>query len=172
MLKLIGAFMVIFGCSNIGFYYRRELREGLHHMRILRQILEMMMREIRYNKSTLPECCRQVGKNVEEPYDEVLAQIYRLMSSQSGYCFSECWQQEMGKCLSGLPISGKEKQMALGLASCGSLNDCDMQIRAIEQYRDMIECAVRRREETLHRQGKMAAGLGIMSGLLLVVILI
>lgn len=172
MLKLIGAFMVIFGCSNMGFYYRRELQEGLHHMRVLRQILEMMMSEIRYNKSTLPECCRQAGKNVEEPYDEALVQIYRLMSSQSGYCFSECWQQEMGKCLSGLPISGKERQMALGLASCGSLNDCDMQIRAIEQYRDMIDSAVRKREEALHRQGKMAAGLGIMSGLLLVVILI
>lgn len=172
MLKLIGACMVIFGCSNIGFYYCRELREGLRHMRILRQILERMMGEIRYNKSTLPECCRQVGRTAEEPYDQALAGIYRLMNSQGGYCFSECWQQEMGKCLAGLPISGKERQMALGLASCGSLNDCAMQIRAIEQYRDMIDSAVRRREETLHRQGKMAAGLGIMSGLLLVVILI
>lgn len=172
MLRIIGALLIICGSTGLGLAYRSELYEGLRHMRLLRQMLEMIMSEIRYNKATLPECCRQVGKRMEEPYAGVLLDIYGILQEQSGGGFCECWQQEMGKCLAQIPISDREARMVLGFASCGALNDHDMQIRAIEQYRDMIADAVKKREEVLQQQGRMATGLGVLSGLLLVVLLI
>lgn len=172
MLRVTGMLFVIAGCSGLGFYYRGELYRGLWCMRTLRQMLEMMMSEIHYNKSTLPECCKRVGNRMEVPFSEALLGIYEKVSAQSGDGFTECWKEGMQKCLAGMPISGQEAEMVLGFASCGGLNDCQMQIRAIEQYRDMVDGAVKRREEVLHQQGRMAAGLGIMSGLLLAVILL
>lgn len=172
MLRLVGALLIIGGCSGLGFYYRLQLYEGLKHMRLLRQMLEMIMSEIRYNKSTLPECCRQIGKKTEEPYASALLQIYETVNAKNGQGFAACWQSEMGRCLSELPITKKETDMVLGFATCGGLNDYSMQIRAIEQYRDMLNDGVKRREEALYKQGRAAACLGIMSGLLLVIVLV
>ena len=47
-----------------------------------------------------------------------------------------------------------------------------MQLQAAAGYRDMIESSIKSREEEVQKQGRMAAGLGIMGGLLLTVILI
>lgn len=172
MLRFLGAVFIIAGSSGIGFTYRHELHSGLKHLRFLRQILEMIISEIRYNKATLPECCRQVGMKSEEPYSSTLLEIYHMLNEERGLSFAECWEQEMGKCLAKLPVSKKEAQLVLGFASCGNMADNNMQIRAIEQYRDMIDSAVKKRESTLAEQGRMAAGLGIMSGLLLAIILL
>lgn len=172
MLRLIGIFLVIAGCSGMGLKFKSELGSGLWNMRYLRQLLEMMISEIRYNKSTLPECCRQVGKKMEEPYASTLQNIYELLQEYNGLSFAECWEQEMAKCLVRVPISKKERELVLGFASCGGLTENNMQIRAIEQYRDMIDSAIKKREESLSEQGRMATGLGIMSGLLLIIILL
>lgn len=172
MLRWLGAVLVVGGCSGLGFWFRGQLAEGLKQLQCLRQMLEMMMSEIRYHRSTLPECCRQVGKKVEEPYGSSLLDIYHSLQASNGSGFSESWLREMGRCLEKIPISDREREYVLGIAQCEGFCDCDMQLRAIEQYRDMLDSSVKSREAQLHQQGRVAAGLGIMSGLLLVIILI
>ncbi len=172
MLRLIGIILVIAGSSGFGFVCRNELYKGLWHLRYLRQLLEMLISEIRYNKATLPECCRQVGKKMEKPYGEVLLDIYEMLQEENGYSFSVCWENKMSECLAKIPISKKEKELVLGFASCVGLTENSMQIRAIEQYRDMIDSSISTRERTLKEQGRMVAGLGIMCGLLLTIVLL
>lgn len=171
MLRIIGSILVIGGCSGLGMWYRMELVKGIEHLRKLRELLEMLMSEISYHKSTLPEACRQVGIRLGEPYRSRMIKIHGLLNGQSDMDFKTAWRQEMGACLSQMPISVKEKEMVLGFAENGSLSDYQMQIRTIEQYRDMIDNSVKKRETEIQKQGKMATGLGVMGGLLLVVIL-
>ncbi|MBQ7954416.1 MAG: stage III sporulation protein AB [Lachnospiraceae bacterium] len=172
MLRILGGILVLLGCSGLGFWYRWELNEGLKHMRQICKMLEMMMSEVNYHRSTLPECCRQVGKNMEEPYKSSLMKIYELMEGSKEQDFRAGWHQIMGECLKSLPISQKEKEMVLGFASEEGISDYHMQLRTIEQHRDMINSSVKKRECELQKQGRMAAGLGIMCGLLIVVILL
>ncbi len=172
MLRVLGGLLVIGGCSGLGLWYRFELGEGLRHLLKIRELLELLMSEIDYRKSTLPEACRQVGLRLEEPFQSSLLRIYEQADSRGMEDFGSAWRQEMGSLVDGLPFSGKEKEMVLGFADSGSLSDCRMQIRVIEQYRDMIDSSARMREMQLQKQGRMATGLGIMSGLLLVVILL
>lgn len=172
MFRIAGAVLVVIGCTGLGFRYRQELKEGLRSLYQIRQIMELMISEISYSKATLPECCRQAGLKSEEPYRSALISIYEQITEKSGVSFAGCWQEEMGKCLKGLPVSAAERDMVLGFAECSGLTDNRMQIRAIEQYRDMIDSAIRTREQNVAQQGRMAAGLGVMSGLLLTIILI
>lgn len=158
------------GCSGIGFWYRKRFYLGLHHLQAMRQILELFMSEIGYGKATLPECCKRVGERVEEPYRDALLEIYTGMKKKEN-SFRECWHEAMEKPLSRLPISEREKDIFLSFPDCCGLQDGRMQIRAIEQYRDMLNDAITRREAELEKQGRLAAGLGIMSGLLLVIAL-
>lgn len=172
MLRIIGGVLVIGGCSGLGLWYRWELGEGLGYLRKLREMLEMIMSEIDYHKSTLPEACRQAGLRMEEPFKSSMVKLHELLNGENEVDFQEAWKLEMGECLMGLPISAKEKEMVLGFAGGGSLSDYHMQIRTIEQYRDMLDSSIKKREAEIQKQGKMATGLGVMSGLLLVIILL
>ncbi len=172
MLRLIGAICIVAGCTGIGFWYRRKFHISLWHLRYMCRIAELFMSEIRYGKATLAECCRQIGEKAEEPYREALLAIYEGMESRDGVSFSAKWEQQMEKALSEVPVTREEKEIFLGLSACSGLADNQMQIRAIEQYRDMLAGAIKDREKELEKQGRMAAGLGIMSGLLLTVILL
>lgn len=170
MLRIVGAGLVMAGCSGIGFWYRKRFYLGLKHLQAMRQILELFMSEIGYGKAALPECCKKIGERAEDPYKEALLQIHERMKKKES-SFRECWHTEMGKALLGLPVTEKEKEIFLGFPDCCGLQDGRMQIRAIEQYRDMLNAAIIHREAELEKQGRLAAGLGIMSGLLLIIVL-
>lgn len=171
MCRIIGACLIIAGSTGIGLWYRNRFYRALWHLRYMQQILELFMSEIRYGKATLPECCRQIGQKAEEPYKNALLTIHKEMESRN-QGFYEKWREQMEQALLEVPVSKEEKEFFLGFSAGCGLSDNKMQIRAIEQYRDMLVCAVKNRERDLEKQGRMAAGLGIMSGLLLAVILI
>lgn len=171
VFRIIGACLIIAGSTGIGFWYRSRFYRALWHLRYMQRILELFMSEIRYGKATLPECCRQIGQKSEEPYRKALLTIHKEMGSRNRG-FYEVWREYMEAALLEVPVSKDEKEIFLGFSAGCGLTDNKMQIRAIEQYRDMLAGAVKNRERDLEKQGRMAAGLGIMSGLLLAVILI
>ena len=78
----------------------------------------------------------------------------------------------MTAALAEVTITQKENEIFLGFSSGSRISDNHMQLQAAAGYRDMLESSIRSREEEVQKQGRMAAGLGIMGGLLLTVILI
>ena len=170
MLQGVGAVLILAGCSGMGFWYRKRLYLGLEHLRLMRQILELFISEIAYGEAALPECCLRVGERVEEPYRGALLRVCEAMEKrESG--FRECFRENMAKALEKLPVNEREKESFLGLGDCCGLEENRMQIRAIEQYRDRLETAIGQREAGMEKQGKLAAGLGILCGLFLVIVL-
>lgn len=172
MLRIIGAVFIITGCTGIGFWYRRRFHMALWHLRYMYRIAELFMSEIRYGKAALPECCRQVGTKAQAPYRDALLAIQEGMDGSDGICFADKWREEMGQALVEVPVTKEEKEVFLEFSACSGLADNQMQIRALEQHRDMLASFIKNRERNLEKQSRMAAGLGIMSGLLLAVILI
>ncbi|HKM34820.1 MAG TPA: stage III sporulation protein AB [Lachnospiraceae bacterium] len=172
MLRIAGAICIVCGCTGLGFYYRNRFQEALWHLRYMQQILEMFMSEIRYGKATLPECCRQVGTKVENPYKDALLAIHREAEKHSGRSFYEIWLACMEQALKEVPVTKQEKVIFIEFCSCSNHSDNQMQIRTLEQYRDMLVNYIKCREDNLEKQGRLATGLGVMSGLLIAVILI
>lgn len=172
MLRMIGAACIVLGSTGIGFWYRQRLYTAIWHLRSMKQILEFFMSEIRYGKATLPECCKKAGERMEEPYRGALLEIYKKTEMYDGSSFSEKWVFYMKTALADAPVTQKEKEIFLGFSAGSRISDNHMQLQAAAGYRDMIENSLRSREEEVQKQGRMAAGLGIMGGLLLTVILI
>lgn len=172
MMRFLGGVFIIAGCSGIGLWYRGQFYETVRHLRYMQCILELFISEVRYGKATLPECCRQVSEKVSWPYGQALLSVYEEMEKYDGGSFREKWKLHMGQALKKLPLTGPEKDIFLNFCECSGLSDNLMQIRAIEQYRDMLGSAVKNREGNLEKQGRLAAGLGVMGGLLLTVILL
>lgn len=172
MLRVAGTLLILSGCMGLGFYYKNRLFESIRHLRIMQNILEYFISEIRYGKATLHACLPLTAGRVEEPYKTALLAVEDALKEEDGRGFPGCWRQVMGELLSGLPVSKEERDMFLRPGECCGQWDGQMQIRMLEQYRDMLADAIRVREKNMTQQGKLTVSLGIMGGLLISVILL
>lgn len=132
----------------------------------------MMISEIRYGKATLPESCCNISRHLPEPYHSCFLQIYERMKENTGVVFGQVFAEQMEECLATLPLEAEDKKCFQELFSDDSFEDGNMQIRSIEQSKEVIEHTIRRLEKENAEKCRMAVGLGAMSGLLLVIILL
>lgn len=132
----------------------------------------MLMSEIRYGKTTLPECCRHIGERLPDPVGKSFGQIYKTMQENGGESFTDVFCENMEKCLAGLPITGQDREDFLSFAMGQSFEDGCMQLRTIERSKELLQATAERLEKENAEKCRMAVGLGAMSGLLLVVILL
>lgn len=141
-------------------------------MRVLVGILEMLMSEIRYGKATLPECCKSVGERQKEPFQSTFYRIYHTMRENTGECFSQVFCENMEIGMKDLPVAKEDKEAFLAFAKADSFGDMRMQQRTIERSKELLELSVERLEKENVEKCRMAVGLGAMSGLFLVIILL
>jgi stage III sporulation protein AB len=138
----------------------------------MNHIMEMMMSEIRYSKSTLPECCGRLGERLEDPYGEAFRRIKEVMRENRGESFRDVFREEMENCLKKIPVKQQEKELFLEFTAESGFTEGKMQLRSIGQYQDRLKGIIEVAEREVAEKSRMAMGLGAMSGLLLVLILI
>lgn len=141
-------------------------------MRRLVCILEMLMSEIRYGKSTLPESCGRLSERMEEPYSSCLGGICRELSGREGGTFQELFCLRMEACMRELPLKKEDRDIFLQPFRGQGFRDSSMQLTNLEQGLLQLEDSIRQQEQEQREKCHMAVGLGAMSGLLLVVILL
>lgn len=172
MLRVMGSIMVMAGCLGLGVWYRCQLKERLYHLRCMGNILEMMMSEVRYSKASLPECCLKLSSRLDEPYRSAFADVCHYMEENTGEGFAQVFRSRMEECLGSVNVGGEEKDIFLQFASLSGYEDGHMQLSAMEQYRELLDDLTKRLESEIREKSRMALGLGVMGGLLLVIILL
>ena len=160
------------GCLGLGLWYRQQFILRLKNLRILQGILEILMSEIGYGKATLPECCKRIGERYQEPFRSSFLYIYSRMQENTGDSFPRVFCAKMEECLKGLPVTGEDKDNFLAFAMGQSFEDGRMQLRTIERSKELLENTIGQLERENTEKCRMAMGLGAMSGLLLVIILL
>ena len=94
------------------------------------------------------------------------------MQENQGDSFRGVFCETMEKCLKELPITAQDREDFLSFAKGQSFEDGSMQLRTIEQSKELLQATAQRLEKENAEKCRMAVGLGAMSGLLLVVILL
>lgn len=171
MLRFLGSCMILTGCFGIGWWYRAQFNGRLRTIRILREILELLSGEVRYGRSTLPECCSHVAGNFGEPFSDALEKVGQNMRDNIGLSFGETFQKEFEGALEGAYLRDEDREAFLLFTRQACHADGQMQVRAMEQSAELL----RKTEEALEKENaekcRMAVGLGAMSGILLILIL-
>lgn len=170
-MRLLGGIMMVSGCLGLGLWYRDQFIGRLRSLRDLTDMLEMLMSEIRYGKSALPECCRMLAGRTGEPYRSCLMGIYQKMRGQKGASFHKVFCADMEDCLSRLPLKQEDRQIFLQIFSEQGFQDGGMQLRCIEQGLEQLSQVIAGQEREQKEKCRMAVGLGAMSGLLLLIVL-
>ena len=164
--------MIIGGCMGLGLWYREQFRGRLIALRQMARVLELFAGEIRYGKSTLPECCGQLANHVEEPYRKCFRDIFQQMEKNDGITFAAIYRDCMQSCLQELPLSGDDRNLMLTLFSEHDFADGEMQIRSLARRSEVLEETINVLERDMREKCRLAVGMGVMSGLLLVIVLL
>ncbi len=171
MLKVIGAVMILTGCVGTGLWYRSRFLGRIRTLRQLAAILELLCSGIRYGRETLPECCGRVASRLPEEYRGAFQRIADRMRENTGESFAAVFAEETGKVLETLPLKEADRQEFLRFAAQGSFADGEMQLRVIEQSREQLLKTEAVLEGESANKCRMAIGLGVMSGLMIILVL-
>lgn len=171
MIRLLGSCMILSGCFGIGLWYRGQFNGRIKAIRTLGAILEQLCSEVRYGRSTLPECCSRAAENFPQPLRGALERTGQIMRDNMGLSFGEVFQREFGEALAELPLRSEDREAFLQFARHACYADGQMQLRAMELSRELLGQKERELEGENAGKCRMAVGLGAMSGMLLILIL-
>ncbi len=163
--------MIFGGCLGLGLWYRAQLDGRLRTVRDLRLILELLAGEVRYGRSTLPECCSHVAGSFSAPFHGALERIGGKMRENTGLSFGEVFRSEFEAVLADLPLKAEDGENFLQFTRMACHADGQMQLRAMEQGMELLNQTARSLEQGNAEKGRIAVGLGAMSGVLLLLIL-
>ncbi len=172
MVRLAGFSMIGLSCSGLGLWYALNLRQRLQHLHTMNRIIELLISLLQYGKSTLPECCCQLAGQVEEPYRQAFAQVYREMAKSRGNSFSEVYGRIMGEALRQLPLKEQDRQLFLQCVLEQGGGDGEARVRLIRRQQELLRERIARLEAESREKSRMAVGLGTLTGLLIIIILL
>ncbi len=170
-MRLVGALLILSGCTGLGLWYKEQLLGRLRALRTLTAILEMLMSEIRYGRATLPECCKEVASRLEEPYRIAFTQVYQECDKVTGASFGEIFVKRMEQCFTQLPLKKEDREIFLSPFKAQGFWDGQMQLKSLEQSLFRLNDIIRIQNEEQREKCRMSVGLGVMSGLLLVIVM-
>lgn len=171
-MQMLGGGLILIGCMGLGLWYRQQMVRRLHLTRELICILEQWISEIRYNRSTLPECCRQIGRQRKDCLGAICDSVYREYAASEDAGFLEFAQESFRRRLKLLPLKKEDIEQFLLFVGKEGYADEAMQIRAMELSRQRLEQTAETQQRELIQKCRLSVGLGAMSGLLLLILLV
>ncbi len=162
--------MIVGGCLGLGLWYREQFVGRVLALRTLESILEMLMSEIRYGKATLPESCGQLAARLPGPFDQCLRRIQ--FEAGGGIPFQEVFCTRMETAMKELPLKREDRELFLQAFQGQGFQDGAMQLKRLEQGLSQLSGRIAALEREQREKCRMAVGLGAMSGLLLLIILL
>lgn len=148
------------------------MNQRLSALRELVRILEMLMGEVRFGKATLPECCKRLSMRLSDPFGKAMEEIYLGMKKNEGTPFAELFLEKMNASMEQLPLTKEDKTNFFKFLGDGSYEDGNMQLRCMEQSKELLEETIASLSAECVEKGRVAVSLGAMSGVLLVIVLL
>ena len=164
--------MIVCGCLGLGLWYREQFLGRLQAIRGLICILEQWSSEVRYNRSTLPECCLRIGRHREDHLGQICAEVYEEYTAAEGCGFLEMAEASFRKKLNALPLKKDDIDSFLIFTGREGYTDETMQIRALELAKQELERMAEMQQKEIRQKCRLSVGLGAMSGMLIVILLI
>lgn len=172
MQRVIGFVMILIGCGGLGIWYGEQYRQQVSTLQYFAHILELFEAEIRYGKCLLSECCLRLAEKVEAPYKNIFCEIYQKSMEDTGEGFGYICRQSMECGMKGVAAKSEDKELLINCFVKSGYEEDILQLRMIEQTKKQLEQRLEYVSKENMSKYRVALGMGVMSGLLLVILLI
>jgi stage III sporulation protein AB len=169
----MGGIMILTGTVGLGIYFRNRFYERIEILKKLILIIDLFLSEIDFNKATMPECCLYAGQKITDmTLGKALINVHDRMKENDGLSFESAFKESFGKCLPEFPLEKCDINDFLKVAETGSFRDGQLQLKALHKIKDDLTERLTELKERAEDRGRIAIGLGVMGGFLLVIILL
>lgn len=171
MVKLIGAVLILFSASMVGWQISRFYSQRPAHIRALLVALQMLETEIVYGLTPLHRAFVKVGQRVNQEVGKIFLLAAELLGSEQAQSAEEALQKAVRRQWSQTAMRKQEKDVLASLGQVlGSTDREDQQkhLRLAVTHLRGLE------EEARAEQGKyekMYKSLGFLGGLLVVILM-
>lgn len=113
-----------------------------------------------------------MAERLDEPYGSCLRHVGEEAERGRMPSFQEIFCGEMEICMRKLPLKKEDRDIFLGPFRGQGFRDGEMQLKSLGQGLTQLEENIRTQEREQREKCHMAVGLGAMSGLLLLIVLL
>ena len=171
-VKMLGAVLVVLGCSGLGAEAVRQRKESRYLLETLKRMVSQLKGEILYSNLTLPAAFFRAGQRGGGAAGEFFTAVAKRMEETSGVSFEEVWKTETEQFLKNCSLGEAEQEQLRSFGSCLGYLDRDMQERTMMFYMEELEQEIKDLKEAEPEKCRLFLGLGILGGLFLTVILL
>lgn len=172
MIKLLGAVLVLFAGTMIGFQQAAKFAERPRQLRQLAHALQRLETEIGYGHTPLPEALERTASTTPEP----LASIFRKAASgiweTESFTFRDSWEQAVKSQWEATSMRKNEQAVLIRLGSTLGISDKEDQMKHIHLALLQLKAEEDAARDDQGRYEKMWKSLGILIAVLIVILMV
>lgn len=172
MIKAAGAVMILLTAGCLGILKGQQYEERIRDIKILEQIFQELLLDIRFGKITMAESFQRIAKSVPAPFDRFLKNVCGEMKWKRGRRFEEIFSEEVENCLKQSSLENSDLQMVKEIGYFMDGTDRESQVHVIESYLRELNKEREILEGKAPEQKKICQVLGVTAGAFLLIILL
>ncbi|WP_336786864.1 stage III sporulation protein SpoIIIAB [Paenibacillus sp. MMO-177] len=172
MIKLLGAVLILFAGTMIGFQQAARLAARPRQLRQLAHALQRLETEIGYGHTPLPEALVRTAEAVPEPLAQLFRDTADRVQGPEGLTFRESWEQAMTSGWGLTALRQTEQSVMLRLGSTLGISDKEDQLKHIHLALLQLKAEEDTAREDQSRYEKMWKSLGVLIAVLVVILMV
>ena len=171
MLRLVGALLLTAGAAGLGLCAAGQLGDRVRSLRSLVGGLEILMRELSFRRTSMPELMERTARQAGEPARYLFARCRDHLEELGERSFGQIWAGAV-EAEPELLLTREERTVLVELGQVLGRYDADGQIAALERAEEGLKACLARAEEDRRRLGRVYTALGVGSGAMLAILLL
>lgn len=171
MIKLVGALLVMFAGTMIGFYQAGRFVARPRQLAQLAYALQRLETEISYGYTPLPEALRRAAESSAEPIAGLLRSAAQRLVEQPESSFRESWEAVVASRWEHTAMRVNEQTILLRLGPVLGISDREDQMKHLRLALLQLKSEEEAAREDQARYEKMSKSLGLLLAALIVILM-
>jgi len=171
MIKLIGAVLILFSASMVGWQIGRYYAYRPVQLRALLVALQMLETEIVYGLTPLNRAFVKVGQRVSEDVGKMFLFAAELLNTEKAQSAEEALRQAMGKLWTHTALRKQERDVLTSLGQVLGSSDREDQQKHLRLAVTHLQGLAEEARLEQEKYEKMYKSLGFLGGLLVVILM-
>lgn len=171
MVKLIGAVLILFSGTMIGFFQASQFAARPKQIRMLILALQRLETEILFAFTPLPEALAHLARQTTEPLSSMFGEIAAGLEEGLGVSTVECWQRAVRNGWKRTSMKAAEMDVFYQLGHTLGITDREDQIKHLRLAVNQLQSEEEAARDDQKRYEKMWKSLGLLTGALVVIMM-
>ncbi|THF75912.1 stage III sporulation protein SpoIIIAB [Cohnella fermenti] len=171
MIRLVGAALILFAGTMIGFLQAARFAERPKQIRHLLHALQRLETEIGYGQTPLPEALLRVAKVLPPPLAGLFERIAGELRSASGETVKAAWERIIGGGWASTAMRAGELEAMLRLGASLGGSGRDDQLKHVRLAMLQLQAEETAAREDQAKYERLSRSLGVLGAALVVILM-